>query len=180
MFSYLKSFFVDPTPQDYYNEAKSYEDNFDYTKAIEKYEIATYMFYEKKDIGLYVHCAENLAILHIQSEHYERAIELYEKLVLNIGDVLHTINPINYLFYASLCRLLLGNFNKSIMDKYENMLRDPFEKSHQGQFLIKLMDAIEEKNVNSFTNAVIEWDDMNKLAPWQTTVLLRIKQTFPQ
>lgn len=180
MFSYLKSFFVDPTPQDYYNEAKSYEDGFNYANAAEKYEIAAYMFYESKDIGMYTYCTEKAALLHIQSEHYERAIELYEKLVLNIGDICHTISPVYYLFNASLCRILLGNFNKSIMDKYENMLRDPFEKSHQGQFLIKLMDAIEEKNVLSFTNAVKEWDKMNKLAPWQTTILLKIKQSFPQ
>nr|XP_060505792.1 alpha-soluble NSF attachment protein [Panthera onca] len=45
-------------------------------------------------------------------------------------------------------------------------------------FLQKLLDAHEEQNIDSYTEAVKEYDSISRLDQWLTTMLLRIKKTI--
>jgi alpha-soluble NSF attachment protein len=42
--------------------------------------------------------------------------------------------------------------------------------------LQKLLGALEEQNVDSFTDAVKEYDSISRLDQWYTSMLLRIKK----
>lgn len=42
----------------------------------------------------------------------------------------------------------------------------------------KLIDAHEEQNVESYTEAVKEYDSISRLDQWLTTMLLRVKKTI--
>lgn len=42
----------------------------------------------------------------------------------------------------------------------------------------KLLEAHEEQNVDSYTEAVKEYDSISRLDQWLTTMLLRIKKTI--
>lgn len=44
--------------------------------------------------------------------------------------------------------------------------------------LQKLLLALEEENIEDFTEAVKEYDRISRLDSWYTTLLLRIKRTI--
>ncbi len=66
---------------------------------------------------------------------------------------------------------------KLALNKYEDM--DPtFSNQREYKFLKELIEAIESSDVDSFTNAVIEYDAITKLDQWKTTLLLRAKKAL--
>jgi alpha-soluble NSF attachment protein len=40
------------------------------------------------------------------------------------------------------------------------------------------LDAVEEGDVEQYTNTIVDFDKMTKLDNWKTTLLLRVKKTF--
>ncbi|KER26879.1 hypothetical protein T265_05937 [Opisthorchis viverrini] len=44
--------------------------------------------------------------------------------------------------------------------------------------LQKLSDALEQENVEAFTAAVQEYDNITRLDPWITSLLLKLKKTI--
>jgi alpha-soluble NSF attachment protein len=50
-----------------------------------------------------------------------------------------------------------------------------FSDTRECTLLKELLDAVDEGDVEKFTNAVFEFDQISKLDKWKTTILLRIK-----
>ena len=50
-----------------------------------------------------------------------------------------------------------------------------FSDTRECTLLKELLDAVDEADVEKFTNAVFEFDQISKLDKWKTTILLRIK-----
>jgi len=51
-----------------------------------------------------------------------------------------------------------------------------FESTRESTFLKNIIGAVEENDVEAFTNFVVEYDSFKKLDNWTTTILLRIKK----
>lgn len=63
------------------------------------------------------------------------------------------------------------------MQKYEELF-PAFSGSRECTLMKKLLDAHEEQNIDSYTEAVKEYDTISRLDQWLTTMLLRIKKTI--
>ena len=53
-----------------------------------------------------------------------------------------------------------------------------FSVSMMSSYFQKLIDSVEEQNVDSFSDAIREYDSISRLDQWYTTMLLRIKKTI--
>lgn len=51
-----------------------------------------------------------------------------------------------------------------------------FVGTREYQFLQDIFTAVENGDVEAFTNKVVDFDQLSKLDNWKTTILLRIKK----
>ena len=51
-----------------------------------------------------------------------------------------------------------------------------FVGTREYQFLQDILTAVENGDVETFTNKVVDFDQLSKLDNWKTTILLRIKK----
>lgn len=175
MISYLKSFIVTPpTAVEQKQAAEQCETNLDFVSAIEKYKTAANLFDNMDALASFSTCLVNAARLSAQLENYHEAIEMYERIVSKtMNNSLLKWSNRDHLFCASLCRLVLNNLS---MDKYEDMLLHiSFKNSREGMFLHELISAIENSDLDKFTDAVKEFDSITKLDSWKVSILLKIK-----
>ena len=61
------------------------------------------------------------------------------------------------------------------MTKYTS-LDTTFSSTREAKFINVLIDAIEGGDVEAFTGAVFEFDQVTKLDKWKTNILLAIKR----
>lgn len=66
---------------------------------------------------------------------------------------------------------------KRNMAKYASQ-DNTFPSTREARFVDVLVDAIENGDVEAFTGAVVEYDQVLKLDNWKTSILLKIKKTI--
>lgn len=64
---------------------------------------------------------------------------------------------------------------KKALERYPEMSVQ-FGGSREHKFLTQITNAVETYDVEAFTNAVVEFDQISKLDPWMTSLLLKVKQ----
>eukprot|EP00730_Choanoeca_flexa_P007804 TRINITY_DN12395_c3_g3_i4.p1 TRINITY_DN12395_c3_g3~~TRINITY_DN12395_c3_g3_i4.p1 ORF type:complete len:129 (+),score=41.84 TRINITY_DN12395_c3_g3_i4:19-405(+) len=84
-----------------------------------------------------------------------------------------------YYLKAGLCRILMGDIiaAKRAADGYVVQYAQ-FADSREQKLLSGLMDAVEAGDVDKFTAVLGEFDAVQKLDAWTTTICLRIKRTL--
>ena len=65
------------------------------------------------------------------------------------------------------------------MSKYGS-LDTTFTSTREAKFINILTDAIEGGDLETFTGAVFEFDQVTKLDNWKTSILLKIKKSIDQ
>jgi alpha-soluble NSF attachment protein len=66
---------------------------------------------------------------------------------------------------------------KRALECYQDL--DPsFNTTREFKFLQHLLVAVENGDVEQFTQYVIDYDHLTKLDPWKTSILLRIKKSI--
>jgi alpha-soluble NSF attachment protein len=135
-------------------------------------------------------------------EKYARAIEIFEQvtysdwllnfsfLILNLIFAIFQIGTASienqllkygardHFFRAGLCHLCVDHLNcQQAIARYETILA-AFADSREGGFLKALIAAVDENNLDNFTNAVKEYDSTSRLDNWCTTLLLRVKKNL--
>ena len=63
------------------------------------------------------------------------------------------------------------------MAKYSNQ-DVAFPSTREAKFVNALIEAVEGNDVEAFTAAVYEFDQITKLDNWKTSILLKIKKTL--
>uniref|UniRef100_A0A8C4R141 N-ethylmaleimide-sensitive factor attachment protein, alpha a n=1 Tax=Eptatretus burgeri TaxID=7764 RepID=A0A8C4R141_EPTBU len=151
----------------------------DIDKAIAHYEQAADYYKGEESNSSANKCLLKVAAYAAQLEQYQKAIEIYEQVASNAMDnTLLKYSTKEYLFKAALCHFCVDMLNaKLAMEKYEEMF-PAFSDSRECKLLKKLLDAHEEQNVESYTDAVKDYDSISRLDQWLTTMLLRIKKTI--
>eukprot|EP00898_Chlorokybus_atmophyticus_P005709 jgi/Chlat1/6139/Chrsp41S05690 len=123
-------------------------------------------------------CKLKVAQYSAQLENYKKAIELYEEVAKkSMDNNLLRYSVKGYLLCAGICHLGKGDLNgaSNALDKYQD-LDSTFTGSRECKFLQDLLGALEEGDVQKFSTVVYEFDNMTRLDPWKTTMLLRIKK----
>jgi alpha-soluble NSF attachment protein len=117
---------------------------------------------------------------HADIKNYSEAIKSYEKLVDScIDNNLQRFKVKEYLFKAGLCWFLQEDLVGAIraLDNYDE--KDcSFASSAEGKFLRKLVICLDQYDVTSFTDHIIEYDRIYPLDKWKTSVLLSVKQNI--
>lgn len=121
-----------------------------------------------------------VAMLSALAGKYAEAADLYETIAqAALSNNLLKYGAREHLLRAGLCRLCLSDVvgAQRALEKYANM--DPtFSTSREGKLLESVVTAVDEGDVEAFTNHVYEYDSLSKLDDWKTSILLKIKNTI--
>ncbi|RUS29664.1 soluble NSF attachment protein-like protein, partial [Jimgerdemannia flammicorona] len=161
--------------------AEIYEsDLIDLDKASEAYEAAAELYIASDSPAQANNCLLKVAHFQAQLENYQKAIEVFESVAEScIDDRLTRYSTKEYFLKAGLCVMSTGDLYgvHQKLEKYINM-DVSFEGTRECQFLRAILDAVENGDIDIFTQKVVEYDQMTKLDNWKTTLLLRIKKSI--
>nr|KAF6281911.1 NSF attachment protein alpha [Pipistrellus kuhlii] len=151
----------------------------DIDKAIAHYEQSADYYKSEESNSSANKCLLKVAGYAAQLEQYQKAVDIYEQVGTNAMDSpLLKYSAKDYFFKAALCHFCIDMLNaKLAVQKYEELF-PAFSDSRECKLMKKLLDAHEEQNVDSYTEAVKEYDSISRLDQWLTTMLLRIKKTI--
>jgi len=159
--------------------AEIYEsDLVDLEKAMVSYELAADWFMGEEATALANACLLKVATFAAQLEQYDRAIEKFEQVAnSSIDNQLTKWSVKEYFFKAGLCHMCKGDYvgTQRAMERYREM-DVTFASTRECQLLRAIMDAMENGDLDAFTNQVADFDKMTRLDTWKTTLLLRIKK----
>ncbi|KAI0560536.1 Soluble NSF attachment protein [Gracilaria domingensis] len=121
-----------------------------------------------------------VASLNAIEGKFAEAADLYESIAENaLSSNLLKYGAREHLLRAGLCRLCMSDVigAQRALEKYDSM--DPtFATSREGRLLESIVKAVDDGDVEAFTNTVFEYDSMSKLDEWKTTILLKIKNSI--
>lgn len=150
----------------------------DLRKACESYERAA-EWYTQEDANATANaCYKDAADLHAELEDYPQAIALYEQVANgSLSSPLTKYSVKEYWLRASLCALAMKDTvtAKRNLSKYGS-LDTTFPSTREAKFVSILADAVEGGDVETFTGAVFEFDQVTKLDNWKTSILLKVKK----
>jgi alpha-soluble NSF attachment protein len=87
----------------------------------------------------------------------------------------------DYLLKAGICQLATGDLvaSQRALERYRQM--DPqFAGQREYMLLTDLTEAVEAKSQEQFTDKLFQFDQINKLDPWKTTLLVRVKNSIEE
>ncbi|ENN74327.1 hypothetical protein D910_12797 [Dendroctonus ponderosae] len=160
------------------NIAEVYEtESIDIDKAVQHYEQAADYFRGEESNSSANKCYLKVAQYAAQLENYAKAIQIYQEVATNsLESSLLKYSAKDYFFRAALCQLCIDHLNaQHALDRYLQQY-PAFQDSREYKFIKALIEQIEEQNVDGFTEAVKDYDNISRLDPWYTTLLLRVKK----
>ncbi|OWF43827.1 alpha-soluble NSF attachment protein-like [Mizuhopecten yessoensis] len=162
------------------NIAEIYETELvDIEKAITSYEQAADYYKGEESKSSANKCLVKVAHYAAQLEQYEKAIEIYEQIGTSCMDnQLLKYSAKDYFFKAAMCHMCVDVLNAQIAIKKFEDIFPQFTDSRECKLVKKLLEACEEQNTDTYTDAVKEYDSISRLDQWTTTILLRIKKTI--
>lgn len=116
-------------------------------------------------------------LLANEMENYQAAVEIYEMIGNRSADSnLLKYSAKNHFFKAALCHLNIDYINaQQALERYPQILPS-FQDTREFNLLNKLVKAAEETNIDEFTEAVTDYDNISRLDDWTTSLLLRAKK----
>jgi len=148
--------------------------------AIKAFDTAGDYFSGDNSISLANGCHLRSAALYALIENYTKAIEIFEQVGMTaVESALGKFNAKDYFFKAGLCHLCTGDLvaaERSIQ-KYCDW-DTSFNSQREYKLLIAILEAHKTYQVDDFTSAVADYDQIVKLDPWKTSILLRIKNSL--
>ncbi|PXF43913.1 Alpha-soluble NSF attachment protein [Gracilariopsis chorda] len=120
------------------------------------------------------------ASLNALEGKFAESADMFESIAQNaLGSNMLKYGAREHLLKAGLCRLCISDVigAQRAVESYDSM--DPtFATSREGKLLQAVVKAVDEGDVDAFTNHVFEYDSLSKLDEWKTTILLKIKNNI--
>jgi len=160
--------------------AEMYENEGDIQNAMEHYEKAGDLNDSENAVAAGNQCKLKVAHYAAQLEQYAKAIEIFEKVAsASLENNLLKWSAKEYFMKAGICHLCLDDIvsAKRAIQKYKD-LDINFSTQRECVFLEKMIEAYEKYDVDAFTNAIREFDNITKLDSWKTNLLLRVKNNI--
>jgi alpha-soluble NSF attachment protein len=152
----------------------------DYINATEFYQKAAEL-YEGEDATSSANaCLLKVAQFSSAAKDFPRAIELYEKIGrVSLDSNLLKWSAKDHFFKAGICHLAQGDPSaaRRATERYADMDAG-FGDSREAKLLHAMCDAVEAGDVDDFTSAVKEYDDVSKLSGHLASLLLGIKSSL--
>eukprot|EP00043_Microstomoeca_roanoka_P018016 m.190198 g.190198 ORF g.190198 m.190198 type:complete len:292 (-) comp16753_c1_seq3:1730-2605(-) len=154
----------------------------DLDAAIENYEKAVEA-YESDDAQTTADKIKlKLAELYARKDRFEEAFTAFEEVVSRMTDnKLLMYGSKEYYLKAGICRLCGGDAIAARRAAEGYITAFPqFQDTREQKLLFGVLDAKDENDVEKFTQAVREFDEIQKLDAWTTTMLLKIKKSMEE
>ncbi|EMD42112.1 vesicular-fusion protein SEC17 [Gelatoporia subvermispora B] len=151
-------------------------------KACESFERAAEWYSQEDAQATANGCFKDAADLHAELEDYPQAIALYEQVANgSLNSALTKYSVKEYWLRSSLCALAMGDTitAKRNLGKY-SALDTTFTSTREAKFVNILIEAIEAGDLEKFTAAVFEFDQITKLDNWKTNILLKVKRSIQE
>lgn len=162
--------------------AEMYETMNDLENAMNHYRNSADMYEGENQSSSASGCLLKVAQFAAQLEKYQEAIEIFEKVAdQSLSNNLLKYSVKEYFLKAILCHLCQTDMvgAQSALEKYQD--KDPsFSQQRECKFAQDIIKAVQEYDVEGFTQVVFEYDSISKLDPWKTTILLRIKKSIKE
>lgn len=115
-------------------------------------------------------------------ENYYKSIEIFEKVAQqSINNNLMKYSVKDYLLKAGICHLATGDLvaAQRALERYREI--DPsFISQREHMLLTDLVEAVEGKSQEQFTDKLYQYDQISKLDKWKTTMLVRVKNSIEE
>jgi len=158
--------------------AEVYEAELDFEQAIEAYQTAAEYFEGENSTSQANTCLLKVAQFSAQLENFHKAIELYEQVAkASLENTLLKWGAKEHLHRAVLCHLAAEDLvgAQKALENYTTWDAS-FSGSRECKFVEEIMKAVENYDVEAFTQTVVDYDSISKLDNWKTKILLKIKQ----
>ncbi|KAK1307544.1 hypothetical protein QJS10_CPA09g01674 [Acorus calamus] len=157
-----------------------YEAEQNFENAIDYFERSADLFQSEEVTTTANQCRQKVAQYAAQLEQYPKAIEIFEVIARHsINNNLLKYSVKGLLLNAGLCQLCRGDVVAihNSLERYQEL--DPtFSGTREYKFLADLAASMDEEDVGKFTDVIKEFDNMTRLDPWKTTLLLRAKNAL--
>ncbi|CAG8446790.1 12395_t:CDS:2 [Acaulospora morrowiae] len=149
----------------------------DLEKAINMYRKAGLLL-ELEGDGRYIFSLISQAELSAEIGHYEQAIELFDMIIVFASnDSLLNFKIKDHIFWQCMCIIALEDWVRLEIRLKEAVEQYPsFADSRERAFIDDLITAKNACDPSEFATACKKYDQLTKLLPWQTSVLLRAKK----
>lgn len=123
-------------------------------------------------------CLLKVAQYAAQLEQYKKAIQIFEEVALWEADH-QTLKYAakNHFFQALLCHLCIDLLDtQHALKRYEE-ISPSFADTREAKLIKELITCVEEQDVDTFTDAVKNYDKISRLDQWHTALLVKIKKS---
>ncbi|KAJ3123565.1 hypothetical protein HK098_001820 [Nowakowskiella sp. JEL0407] len=158
--------------------AEMYETDLnDEENAMKAYELAAEWYSGEESNAQANACLIKVGQFAASLSQFQKAIQQFENVATaSLSNNLSRWSLREYFLKAMLCHLAFDLISsKSALEKYCNL--DPtFSGTREFEFARDLLAALENSDVDEFTQVVFEFDRLTKLDSWKTSLLLKIKK----
>ncbi|EGD73083.1 hypothetical protein PTSG_04797 [Salpingoeca rosetta] len=121
-----------------------------------------------------------LAEIYARKDRFADAYTAFEEVASRmIDNKLLRFGSKEFYLKAGICRLCAGDAIAARRAAEGYITAFPqFQDTREEKLLFGLLDAVDENDVEKFTEAVREFDSIQKLDAWGTTMLLKVKKTL--
>jgi alpha-soluble NSF attachment protein len=162
--------------------AEMLEAEMDFENAMTAYQLAADYYEGENAKSAARGCLLKVATFAAESGDYSKAIEIFERAGTEaVDDRLLKYGAKEHFFKAGLCHLAAADIvsARRALEKYCDICPS-FDREREYKLLDDITNACENYDVESFTNAVVDFDSMTKLDKWKTNILLKIKSTIKE
>jgi len=152
----------------------------DISGAMEAYQTAAEYYEGEGAVSSGNQCLLKVAHFAALQEDYDKAIQIFDQVAeTSLENKLLKYGVKEYFFKATVCHLATGDGvnAKRALEKYQDM-DYTFSSTRECTFLTAAVEAFEQFDIEAFTNAIVEFDSIQKLDNWKTTMLLRVKKAI--
>jgi alpha-soluble NSF attachment protein len=90
-------------------------------------------------------------------------------------------NVKDYFLRIVLCTIATGDVVKAQKEYAEECVKDvTFAATREGKFAKELIDATDDGDIELYTQAIFEFDQVTKLDNWKTNILLMVKNKLEE
>jgi alpha-soluble NSF attachment protein len=150
-----------------------------FEEAMINYQKAADFFIAENAASTAAKCTGKIAYLAAKTDppDYERAAQEFEKVGReSLASNLLKFGAKGNFFNATICTLARGDIVAAdgSLNRFKEM-DYTFGGSRECKLLEDVVTAYKDGNMDAFTDAVYNFDQISKLDPWRTTILLKIK-----
>jgi len=160
--------------------AEMLEAEMDFESAMVAYQLAADYYEGENAKSAARGCLLKVATFAAEAGDYKQAIEIFERAGAEaVDDRLLKYGAKDHFFKAGLCHLAAADVvsARRALEKYCDICPS-FDREREYKLLEDITNACENYDIQSFTNAVAEYDSLTKLDKWKTNILLKIRGTI--